>query len=72
MPDTPMGNSSKEILGSLSKIVIGMANLRNEFGTGHGRNSSFKPLPVRYGKLTAGATITLIEFLLDTIESKNS
>lgn len=71
MPDTPIGKSSKEILSSLSKIVIGMDKLRNQYGTGHGRNASFKPLPVRYGKLTAAATITLIEFLLDTDESRH-
>ncbi len=72
MPDTPIGKSSKEILSSISKIVIDMDDLRNQYGTGHGRNSSFKPLPIRYGKLTAAMTITLIEFLLDTIESRQS
>lgn len=58
------------ILSGLSNVVNGMAELRNSYGTGHGKDESFIPLPKRYGKLAANASITYITFLLETDEDK--
>lgn len=36
--------SIRQILGSLSAVVQGIAEVRNEYGSGHGKDSSFKGL----------------------------
>lgn len=56
----------RSILGSLSTIVHGMCELRNHYGTGHGKESSFRGLSPRHAKLAVGAATTLAIFLLET------
>lgn len=61
----------KQILGSLSSISNGMAELRNSYGSGHGKLSNFKGLSSRHANLAVGSSITAIRFLWDTyIEQK--
>lgn len=56
----------KQILGSLSAISNGVAELRNSYGTGHGKTSSFKGLSNRHANLAVGSSITAVRFLWDT------
>jgi AbiJ N-terminal domain 3/Abortive infection C-terminus len=56
----------KKILGSLSTVVQGIAELRNSYGTGHGKDAKFKGLNARHAKLAVGASSTLAIFLLET------
>lgn len=56
----------KQILGSLGSIISGIAELRNDYGSGHGRNVSFKGLQTRHAKLAVGSASTLAIFLLET------
>ena len=58
----------KQILGGLSSITMGLSELRNAFGDGHGRQASFKSLPPRYAKLAVGSVNTYVLFLLETYE----
>lgn len=60
----------KQVLGGLSSITAGMSELRNSFGDGHGKESTFRPLPPRYAKLAVGASSTYALFILETYESK--
>jgi hypothetical protein len=62
--------SVKAILGNLSTIVQGLAELRNLYGTGHGKEGSTKGLAARHAKLAVGAAITLADFLFDTHENR--
>jgi hypothetical protein len=62
--------SVKAILGNLSTIVQGLAELRNLYGTGHGKEGSTKGLAARHAKLAVGAAITLAVFLFDTHENR--
>ena len=57
-----------KILVGLNSVVDGMAELRNEYGSGHGRDSKFRTLPLRYGKLAISAASSYIEFLLCSFE----
>jgi hypothetical protein len=57
--------SIKKILGGLTTIVQGLAELRNEYGTGHGKNASFKGLQPRHAKLAANAASAVAYFLLE-------
>ena len=56
----------KQILGSLSGLATGVAEFRNEYGCGHGREAGFLALPVRHAKLAVGSSITLVEYLWET------
>lgn len=62
--------SIKQILGSLASVVQGIAEVRNEYGSGHGKDSDFKGLQPRHAKLATGAASTLAIYLLETHETK--
>ena len=59
-------SSIKQILGSLSSVVQGIGEIRNEYGSGHGKDGKFKGLQPRHAKLAVGAASTLAIFLLET------
>ena len=63
--------SIRQILGSLSAIVQGIAEVRNDYGSGHGKDSDFKGLQPRHAKLAVGAASTLAIYLLETHEIRN-
>jgi hypothetical protein len=56
----------KSILGSLTTVVQGIGELRNQYGSGHGKRATFKGLTTRHAKLSVGAASTLAIFLLET------
>lgn len=66
-PTSKSQGSVKKILGNLSNLAIGVAELRNELGRGHGRNEVIK-LPQRHAHLAAGAALTFARMLLETLE----
>lgn len=66
-PTAPAGEAVKRILGSLASMAVGVAELRNKIGTGHGRGVSFK-LSARHAHLAAGAATTFTRLLLETLE----
>lgn len=53
------------MLGGLSSIAGGIAELRNPYGTGHGKDDGFRGLSPRHSKLAVGASVTLVEYLWD-------
>jgi hypothetical protein len=56
----------KRILGSLSSVIQGIAELRNDYGSGHGKDGNFVGLGPRHARLAVGAASTLAAFLLET------
>lgn len=58
----------RQILASLGTIVTGIAELRNDYGSGHGKDHKFIGLQARHAKLAVGSASTLVIFLLDTWE----
>ena len=60
--------SIKQILGSLSSVVQGISEIRNDYGSGHGKDGKFKGLQPRHAKLAVGAASTLAIYLLETHE----
>lgn len=68
--DIPAGargtKTIKAVLGNLAMISQGMAELRNLYGTGHGKHGKHKRLPVRHARLAVGAATTLTAFLFET------
>lgn len=56
----------RRLLGSLSGLTQGLAELRNRFGTGHGRPAGSEDLTPVHAKLAVGAASTLSVFLFET------
>jgi hypothetical protein len=56
----------KRLLSNLGTITQGIAELRNHYGTGHGKAAGAKGLGTRHAKLAVGAASTLAVFLAET------
>ena len=61
--------SSRKVLGSLAGITQGLAELRNLYGTGHGRPRASGILP-RHAMLMVGAAATIARFMMATYEDR--
>ena len=62
----------KKLLSNLSVISQSMAELRNSYGSGHGKDAKFKGLSSRHARLAVGASVTAVHFLWETFEEKHS
>ena len=56
----------KRLLSNLGTITQGITELRNQYGTGHGKVAGAKGLGSRHAKLAVGASSTLTVFLAET------
>lgn len=56
----------KRLLSNLATITLGIAELRNQYGTGHGKEATSRGLDSRHAKLAVGAASTLAVFLIET------
>ena len=67
IPDQAKASETiKRLLSNLATITQGVAELRNQYGTGHGKNATTKGLDSRHAKLAVGAASTLSVFLAET------
>jgi hypothetical protein len=67
IPDTAKAAETvKRLLSNLATITQGVAELRNQYGTGHGKAAGSKGLGPRHAKLAVGAASTLAVFLAET------
>jgi hypothetical protein len=62
----------KRLLSNLATITQGVAELRNHYGTGHGKAAGAKGLQVRHARLAVGAASTLAVFLAETHNERRS
>lgn len=58
----------RKVLGNMKSIAIGLAELRNPYGSGHGKPATYKGLEERHAKLAIGSAMTLVNFLWDSYE----
>ncbi|MDR2126485.1 MAG: abortive infection family protein [Prevotellaceae bacterium] len=58
--------SISQILGGIASIVQGVSELRNAYGTGHGKDVDFKGLETKYAKLLVGVVSETVIFYLST------
>lgn len=56
----------KRLLSNLGSITQGVAELRNQHGTGHGKKAGTKSLGSRHAKLAVEAASTLAVFFIET------
>ena len=67
IPDNAKGSDViRRLLSNLNQVVQGLAELRNLYGTGHGRAGRVKGIHPRHARLAVGAATTLATFLLET------
>jgi len=64
-------DSLRRLLGNLGTITQSLAEIRNKFGTGHGKAADSKGLEARHARLAVGAASTLALFLQETHEAMN-
>lgn len=62
----------KRILSNLSSVLQGIGELRNKYGTGHGKDGSTKGLTARHARLVVGSTSAIVHFIFDTHTEKKS
>jgi hypothetical protein len=67
-PEARAAESIRRVLGNLGSIVAGIAELRNSYGTGHGKALGRGGLGPRHARLAVGAASTLAIFLFETYE----
>ncbi|MEY8736665.1 abortive infection family protein [Lactobacillus sp. AN1001] len=60
----------RAVLGNLRAIPSKLAEIRNPFGSGHGKSASFQGLEERHAKLAVGSSITFVDFIWSTYESQ--
>lgn len=73
IPQKTKGETAiKSVLGSLAHIVHGMAELRNLYGSGHGREPGVSGLSPRHARLAAGAATAVSLFFAETAEARKA
>ncbi|WP_283808824.1 abortive infection family protein [Tardiphaga sp. P9-11] len=60
----------KRLLSNLATVANGVAELRNHYGTGHGKPSRSTGLGPRHARLVVNAASTLAVFLVETHNEK--
>jgi len=71
--DTAKGAETiRRTLGQLATIAISLAELRNLYGTGHGKTSGHRGLHPRHARLAVGCAATFATFLFDTYQHRQS
>lgn len=69
--DDDVAAATRKILGGLQQIGLGVNELRNDHGTGHGRANGVK-LGLRQSRLAAGSAVVLASVMIDTLEDPNA
>ncbi|MCW9059926.1 MAG: abortive infection family protein [Gammaproteobacteria bacterium] len=67
IPNSAKGaDAIRRLLSNLGNVAQGLGELRNLYGTGHGKDGSVRGLGPRHARLAVGAAGTLATFLLET------
>lgn len=67
IPDQAKASDTiKRLLSNLATITQAIAELRNQYGTGHGQLATTRGLSPRHAKLAIGAASTLAVFFIGT------
>jgi hypothetical protein len=69
IPESAKGaDTIKRILGNLAQVSQGIAELRNLYGTGHGKDNKYRGLSGRHARLAVSCATALAAFFLETHE----
>lgn len=71
IPNAARGaDSIRRLLSNLGNVAQGLSELRNMYGTGHGKHGATAGLAPRHARLAVGAAATLATFILETHEER--
>ena len=68
----PVNEQLKAVCGNLRGIVTKLGEIRNVYGSGHGKDDEFKGLEERHAKLAVGCSSTFCIFVWDTWQEMKS
>ena len=72
IPDKAKGaDTIKRLLSNLATVAQGLAELRNLYGSGHGKSAKATGLQPRHARLAVNAACTLGVFLFETYQQRN-
>jgi hypothetical protein len=72
IPDAAKGaDVIRRLLSNLGAVAQGLGELRNLYGTGHGKSGRSRGLGPRHARLAVGAASTLATFLLETHQERS-
>ncbi|WP_280420898.1 abortive infection family protein [Nocardia carnea] len=57
----------RKVLGAALTVTSGIAELRNDYGTGHGRDTAPSGLGPRHARLAVNGARLWCQFMLDTL-----
>lgn len=66
----PGADVIRRTLSNLGQVVVGVAEVRNLYGTGHGRSRA-RELDIAHARLVVNAALTLATFLLEVWQERN-
>lgn len=69
-PTAAGAETVKRILSNLSRVAVGVAELRKEYGPDHGRSRPVIGLGPRHAHLAVGCAATYCRLLLETLEAR--
>lgn len=70
--DKKASQTIKNTLSSISTIVSGVNDLRNSYGSGHGKENDYEGLSRRHARLVVGVASSATTFLWDTHKAKQT
>lgn len=70
-PNAKGADITKKILGNLGQISHSMAELRNLYGTGHGKTGKSSSLQARHARLAVSCASAFAHFVFETHEERN-
>jgi hypothetical protein len=66
----PGADVIRRTISNLGQVVVGVAEVRNLYGTGHGRSRA-RELNIAHARLVVNAALTLATFLLEVWQERN-
>lgn len=71
-PDNSAAKSIKALLGSLGAIVTSLSEIRNMYGSGHGKTASFVELETRHANLAVNSCVAFVTFVWESYEKSQT
>jgi hypothetical protein len=65
-------DSIRRMLSNLGTIAQNLAEIRRDYGTGHGRDGKSKGLEPRHARLAVNSAVALVTFLIETHQARNA
>lgn len=62
-PSVPEEATVSRMLANLAEVSNGLAQLRNSYGTGHGKSRDYRGLSEHHARLAVGTAIILVDYL---------